>query len=104
MADAITQRLAAMAASLGRTPAEHRPSVAKLHLEAAIAGIKQLPTCKTWGEEIKHWISILEPMTERGWLSATDMSTIMDAMSAVQLSADELFSLIIGQDFSRNPM
>ena len=28
---------------------------------------------------------MLEPMTERGWLSAADMSKIMDAMSAVQL-------------------
>ena len=85
MADAITQRLATMEASLGRTPAENRPTVATLHLEAAIVGIKQLPKDKSWGEEIKHWISMLEPMTERGWLSAADMSKIMDAMSAVLL-------------------
>ena len=104
MADAITQRLATMEASLGRTLAENRPTVATLHLEAAIVGIKQLPKDKSWGEEIKHWISMLEPMAERGWLSAADMSKIMDAMSAVQLSADELFSLIIGQDLSRNPI
>ena len=85
MADAVTQRLATMEASLGRTPAENRPTVATLHLEAAFVGIKRLPKDKSWGEEIKHWISMLEPMTERGWLSAADMSKIMDAMSAVLL-------------------
>ena len=46
MVDAITQRLATMEASLGRTPAENRPTVATLHLEAAIVGIKQLPKDK----------------------------------------------------------
>ena len=58
MADAITQRLAAMEASLGRTPAANRPTVATLHLEAAIAGTKQVATDKSWGEELRigfHW-------------------------------------------------